>query len=103
VLFAYPITAFVVGADWGRVVRDTLVPSMPHARDEWSTRVALGITISPYLFFWQASEEVEGLKKKKRPVSVRSLNGEEQRSKNSPPHDQFLGNFFRCQNKIHAS
>jgi Mn2+/Fe2+ NRAMP family transporter len=60
VLFAYPITAFVVGADWSRVVRDTLVPSMPHTRDEWSTLVAiLGTTISPYLFFWQASEEVE--------------------------------------------
>ena len=59
-LFAYPITAFVVGADWGRVMRDTLVPSMPHTREEWSTLVAiLGTTISPYLFFWQASEEVE--------------------------------------------
>src|ERR1700738_2981313 len=60
VLFAYPITAFVVGADWGRVARDMLVPSMPHTRDEWPTLVAiLGTTISPYLFFWQASEEVE--------------------------------------------
>ena len=60
VLFAYPITAFVVGADWSRVVHDTLVPSMPHTRDEWSMLVAiLGTTISPYLFFWQASEEVE--------------------------------------------
>src|ERR1039457_4961479 len=60
VLFAYPIIAFVVGADWGRVARDTLVPSMPHTRDEWSMLVAiLGTTISPYLFFWQASEEVE--------------------------------------------
>jgi NRAMP (natural resistance-associated macrophage protein)-like metal ion transporter len=60
VLFAYPITAFVVGADWGRVARATLVPSMPHTRDEWSMLVAiLGTTISPYLFFWQASEEVE--------------------------------------------
>ena len=60
VLFAYPITAFVVGADWGRVARDTLVPSMPHTRDEWSMLVAiLGTTISPYLFFWQASEDVE--------------------------------------------
>jgi len=60
VLFAYPITAFVAGADWSRVVHDTLVPSMPHTRDEWSTLVAiLGTTISPYLFFWQASEEVE--------------------------------------------
>jgi Mn2+/Fe2+ NRAMP family transporter len=60
VLFAYPITVFVVGADWNKVVRATLVPSMPHSRDEWSTLVAiLGTTISPYLFFWQASEEVE--------------------------------------------
>jgi NRAMP (natural resistance-associated macrophage protein)-like metal ion transporter len=60
VLFAYPITAFVVGADWGRVLRATLVPSMPHTREEWSVLVAiLGTTISPYLFFWQASEEVE--------------------------------------------
>jgi Mn2+/Fe2+ NRAMP family transporter len=60
VLFAYPIAAFVVGADWGRVVRDTLVPSIPHTRDEWSMLVAiLGTTISPYLFFWQASAEVE--------------------------------------------
>ena len=60
VLFAYPITAFVVGADWGQVMRDTFVPSMPHHRDEWAMLVAiLGTTISPYLFFWQASEEVE--------------------------------------------
>jgi NRAMP (natural resistance-associated macrophage protein)-like metal ion transporter len=60
VLVAYPITAFVVGADWGQVLRDTLIPSMPHARNEWATLVAiLGTTISPYLFFWQASEEVE--------------------------------------------
>lgn len=60
VLFAYPITAFVVGPDWTHVLRDTFVPSMPRGRDEWSTVVAiLGTTISPYLFFWQASEEVE--------------------------------------------
>jgi NRAMP (natural resistance-associated macrophage protein)-like metal ion transporter len=59
-LFAYPITAFVVGADWGHVLRDTLVPSVPHTRAEWAMLVAiLGTTISPYLFFWQASQEVE--------------------------------------------
>jgi NRAMP (natural resistance-associated macrophage protein)-like metal ion transporter len=60
VLFAYPVTAFVVGANWGQVLRDTLIPSIPHSRNEWSTLVAiLGTTISPYLFFWQTSEEVE--------------------------------------------
>jgi Mn2+/Fe2+ NRAMP family transporter len=56
VLFAYPVTAFVAGADWSRVLRDTLVPSMPHTRNEWSMLVAiLGTTISPYLFFCEAS------------------------------------------------
>jgi NRAMP (natural resistance-associated macrophage protein)-like metal ion transporter len=60
VLIAYPITAFIVGADWGEVARNTFVPSLPHSREEWSMLVAiLGTTISPYLFFWQASEEVE--------------------------------------------
>ena len=60
VLFAYPITSFVIGADWGAVARATFIPSMPHTGDEWSMLVAiLGTTISPYLFFWQASEEVE--------------------------------------------
>jgi NRAMP (natural resistance-associated macrophage protein)-like metal ion transporter len=60
VLFAYPVTAFVVGANWSQVLHATLVPSMPHSRNEWETLVAiLGTTISPYLFFWQASEEVE--------------------------------------------
>ena len=60
VLVAYPITAFVVGADWAQVLRDTLIPSLPHTRNEWATLVAiLGTTISPYLFFWQTSEEVE--------------------------------------------
>lgn len=60
VLFAYPITAFVVGADWGQVLHDTLIPSMPHSKNEWAMLVAiLGTTISPYLFYWQTSEEVE--------------------------------------------
>lgn len=60
VLFAYPITAFVVGTDWSQVLRETLIPSVPHTKNAWATLVAiLGTTISPYLFFWQTSEEVE--------------------------------------------
>jgi Mn2+/Fe2+ NRAMP family transporter len=58
--FSHTITTFVVGTDWGRVTRDTLAPSLPHTRDECSTLAAIrGTTISPYLFFRQASEEVE--------------------------------------------
>jgi Mn2+/Fe2+ NRAMP family transporter len=60
VLFAYVVTAFIAGPDWWNVLRDTFVPSWPHSHAEWQNLVAiLGTTISPYLFFWQASQEVE--------------------------------------------
>ena len=59
-LFAYIITALVVHPDWPRILKDTLLPSVPHRAEAWATLVAiLGTTISPYLFFWQASQEVE--------------------------------------------
>jgi Mn2+/Fe2+ NRAMP family transporter len=59
-LFAYVVTAFAVGIDWRTVGHDALIPSVPRTRDEWAMLLAiLGTTISPYLFFWQASEEVE--------------------------------------------
>lgn len=60
VLFAYVITAIKVGPDWSTVIRDTVIPSLPRSREAFATLVAiLGTTISPYLFFWQASQEVE--------------------------------------------
>ncbi|HEV3100369.1 MAG TPA: divalent metal cation transporter [Candidatus Udaeobacter sp.] len=60
VLFAYVITAFIVGPNWRSVVHDTFVPSWPQGHNAWSNLVAiLGTTISPYLFFWQASQEIE--------------------------------------------
>src|SRR6266403_1439552 len=60
VLFAYVITAFIVGPHWRSVMRDTFVPSWPQGHNTWANLVAiLGTTISPYLFFWQASQEVE--------------------------------------------
>ena len=59
-LFAYVITAFIVGPDWWSVLHDTFVPSWPRNHAAWENLVAiLGTTISPYLFFWQASQEVE--------------------------------------------
>jgi Mn2+/Fe2+ NRAMP family transporter len=59
-LFAYVITAFQVKVDWGAVTTTALVPSWPKSREAWAMLVAiLGTTISPYLFYWQASEEVE--------------------------------------------
>jgi Mn2+/Fe2+ NRAMP family transporter len=60
VLFSYVITAFVVRPDWASTLHDTFVPHFPRRNEEWETLVAiLGTTISPYLFFWQATQEVE--------------------------------------------
>lgn len=59
-LFAYVLSAFVVKPDWRAVAMATLLPALPRTSEEWQTLVAiLGTTISPYLFFWQASQEVE--------------------------------------------
>lgn len=59
-LFSYIIAAFIVGPDWKDALAHTIFPSWPSSKDEWSMLVAiLGTTISPYLFFWQASQEVE--------------------------------------------
>ena len=60
ILLVYVATALYVKPDWGQVLHDTLVIRVPGGRDGWATIVAiLGTTISPYLFFWQASQEVE--------------------------------------------
>ncbi len=59
-LFAYVITAFIVRPDWSTIIHDTFVPTWPKDHDTWQNLVAiLGTTISPYLFFWQSSQEVE--------------------------------------------
>ena len=59
-LFAYVVTAFLVHPHWGEVAKATFLPSLPRGTKVWESIVALlGTTISPYLFFWQASLEVE--------------------------------------------
>ena len=60
ILVVYVVAAIDVHPDWGAVLRATFVPNLPRGREAWATLVAiLGTTISPYLFFWQASQEVE--------------------------------------------
>jgi len=59
-LFSYVLAAFVIKLDWGVVFRATLIPHVEFSADYLLNIVAvLGTTISPYLFFWQASQEVE--------------------------------------------
>jgi NRAMP (natural resistance-associated macrophage protein)-like metal ion transporter len=60
VLLVYVAAAFSVKIPWGEVVRATFVPKVSLDRDMILTVVAVfGTTISPYLFFWQASQEAE--------------------------------------------
>ena len=60
VLVAYVITAFIVHPHWSDVIVATFKPTFPEGRKAAGTLVAiLGTTISPYLFFWQTSHEVE--------------------------------------------
>jgi NRAMP (natural resistance-associated macrophage protein)-like metal ion transporter len=59
-LFAYVIAAFLAKPDWYEVARATFMPQVRFTSEYVTTLVAiLGTTISPYLFFWEASEEVE--------------------------------------------
>jgi NRAMP (natural resistance-associated macrophage protein)-like metal ion transporter len=59
-LLAYVATVFVVKVPWGEVFYQTLVPSFSLKPEYIVAIVAVfGTTISPYLFFWQASQEVE--------------------------------------------
>ena len=60
VLFAYVITAFLAHPHWSAVLRATFIPRIQWTKDYLAVLVGiLGTTISPYLFFWQAAQEVE--------------------------------------------
>lgn len=61
VLLLYVAAAFVIpGLDWSSILHQTIVPHMQFSRDSLLLICAiLGTTISPYLFFWQTSQEVE--------------------------------------------
>jgi len=73
-LLAYPITAFLVAEPWAIILRATFVPHIEFSAAFFYVILAvIGTTISPYMFFWQTSQEVEenqGLKVKR---SLRDL------------------------------
>ncbi|MBI2750562.1 MAG: Nramp family divalent metal transporter [Burkholderiales bacterium] len=62
-LFVYVAAAFTVKVPWPQVLHDLVVPQLSASSAFWMMIVAiLGTTISPYLFFWQASQEVEEMR-----------------------------------------
>lgn len=60
ILLSYVFSALSIGIDWSEVWRSTVIPSFVFSKDQILLITAvLGTTISPYLFFWQTSQEVE--------------------------------------------
>jgi len=95
ILLAYVFSAFSIKMNWGEVFQHTVIPAINFSKDEIILIcAAFGTTISPYLFFWQTSQEVE----------ERILKGEktegERHSKNTNEHirkmriDNWSGMFF---------
>jgi NRAMP (natural resistance-associated macrophage protein)-like metal ion transporter len=71
-LLAYVGTVFTVQISWGEVLRAIIWPQISLDKAYLTTVVAIfGTTISPYLFFWQASQEVEELKADPQSSSLR--------------------------------
>jgi Natural resistance-associated macrophage protein len=59
-LLAYPITAFLVPEPWGTIFRATFVPHIEFSAAFFYVITAvIGTTITPYMFFWQCSQEVQ--------------------------------------------
>jgi len=74
-VLSYILTAFVVNVSWSQALHATFFPSLTLDAKYFATLTAvLGTTISPYLFFWQASQEVEEVR----------VNQEQQPLKHSP-------------------
>ncbi|MFA5048128.1 MAG: divalent metal cation transporter [Patescibacteria group bacterium] len=82
-LLAYPLTVFIIKHPWGDILYSTLIPNIQFSfAFLFIITGVLGTTISPYMFFWQASEEVEEekakhlLRKNKRPsITAKFIKG----------------------------
>jgi len=92
-LFTYVLTAFVVHPNWNTVLRETLLPTWPTEHEAWAGLVAiLGATISPYLFFWQASQELE--EKRARGLVMHSEEGAKTKRIRTRKLDVAIGTLF---------
>lgn len=94
-LLAYVATVFVVRIPWGEVVFSTFLPHLSLKPEYITTIVAVfGTTISPYLFFWQASQEVEELRAKPNETALLKAPSQAIRSMKRINIDTFIGMGF---------
>jgi NRAMP (natural resistance-associated macrophage protein)-like metal ion transporter len=94
VLFAYVGAAFLAKPDWAAVLHSTLIPHIENSSQYWATLVGLfGTTISPYLFFWQASQEVEE-ERKEGLTTIKQRKGATNAELRQSRNDVVTGMFF---------
>ncbi len=94
VLFSYVLAALFAKPDWGAVLRATFIPHVEWSAAYWATLVGLfGTTISPYLFFWQASQEVEE-ERKEGELTVEARRGASDAELQKSRTDTITGMFF---------
>ena len=94
VLFAYVVTAFLARPDWAAVLHGTFLPHVAWTQSYMAVLVGiLGTTISPYLFFWQASQEVEEDRKHGK-ITVADRRGSTNQELSAAKDDVFTGMFF---------
>jgi NRAMP (natural resistance-associated macrophage protein)-like metal ion transporter len=94
VLFSYVLAALFARPDWTAVIRATFIPHLEWTGLYWATLVGIfGTTISPYLFFWQASQEVEE-ERKHGELTLESRRGATDFEMRQSRNDVVTGMFF---------
>jgi NRAMP (natural resistance-associated macrophage protein)-like metal ion transporter len=91
-LFAYVATVFAVGVPWSDVAQDLVLPKISFSGEYLTVVVAVfGTTISPYLFFWQAGEEVEDQREDPKAEALINAPQQAPRQMARMQYDTFLG------------
>ena len=94
VLFAYVIAGFLAHPNWSAALHATLLPKIQWSSDYWASLVGvLGTTISPYLFFWQATQEVEEDRAKGK-LTIQQRRGATDREMEDSRSDVMTGMLF---------
>lgn len=95
VLFAYVLTAFVVDVPWGEALRSTIIPTISFRADALASLTAvLGTTISPYLFFWQSSQEAEEVRTRPDEQALKRAPGQAPKQLRRIRVDTYVGMAF---------
>lgn len=94
-LFAYVGTVFVIRVDWQKAIQGTFLPAISLNANYLQALVAVfGTTISPYLFFWQSSEEVEEMRIAPKKKALKQVPGQGEAQLQRIRFDTYAGMAF---------